>query len=670
MAKNDKLLIDGIIDDRIDQLLPSNKRDEAFEFLVFEQLLKGYDLSVDELKHGNIDGRNDGGIDGFFIFINGHYLSDPQSFKWPKSGTELEVFIITCKHHETFKQAPLDNLAASTSELLDFSIQDEKLKGDYSEAVLRMRQNLKFAYRKSSPRLSKFEITFCYGSRGIMEEIGESIVSRSNQITKIANDSFGNCKATFKFIGSSELIELYRKTPNFSLELPFIEALSRGERYVLLVNLKDYFHFVNDTGNLRRYLFDSNVRAFMGLNRVNDDIKTTLTNPDSPDFWWLNNGVTILSTGATIVGKSIQVEDIQIVNGLQTTESIFRHFINEGLDPNERSVLVKIIVSNDASVRDAIIRATNNQTIVELASLHATDKIQRDIEEVLKRNDIYYERRTNFYKNQGIPSSQIIRPLYIASGYVNLVLKQPHRATTLKSRFMRSESAYDRVFSEATDLNVWPKIVSILKKTDKYLEKTRDSNKGGERYLKSNRQFLSFILISKIYGTFNFNINDLIKLDLKKLNDKEFEEVWELINHQIPIRKKNTITYLHNLCQKAVDKWGIDGIKRILNVKQLKTSFNRKRLNTSKAELTSEFIEQVNQLLPIQPWKPGVHLEVTSKLNCSRGDYFSAVEVLIEEGKRNKQKDGVVYDVEGNILAFDEERVDSETLELINKIGD
>jgi hypothetical protein len=55
---------------------------------------------------------------------------------------------------------------------------------------------------------------------------------------------------------------------------------------------------------------------------VNEDIKVTLLNIDSPDFWWLNNGVTILATGASVVGKSIQIEDIQIVNGLQTSESI------------------------------------------------------------------------------------------------------------------------------------------------------------------------------------------------------------------------------------------------------------------------------------------------------------------------------------------------------------
>jgi hypothetical protein len=48
MAKNDKILIDGIIDDRIESKIPSDKRDEVFEYFVFEQLLKDYDLSKEE----------------------------------------------------------------------------------------------------------------------------------------------------------------------------------------------------------------------------------------------------------------------------------------------------------------------------------------------------------------------------------------------------------------------------------------------------------------------------------------------------------------------------------------------------------------------------------------------------------------------------------------------
>lgn len=40
MAKNDAILMDGIIDDRVEQCIPSNKRDECFEFLALEQILK------------------------------------------------------------------------------------------------------------------------------------------------------------------------------------------------------------------------------------------------------------------------------------------------------------------------------------------------------------------------------------------------------------------------------------------------------------------------------------------------------------------------------------------------------------------------------------------------------------------------------------------------------
>jgi len=90
MAKNDRVLLDGIIDERINLRLPSDKRDEAFEYLAFEQILKDEDLSRDEIENGSIDGRRDGGIDGFFIIVNGHPLQDPESFIWPKAGAELQ----------------------------------------------------------------------------------------------------------------------------------------------------------------------------------------------------------------------------------------------------------------------------------------------------------------------------------------------------------------------------------------------------------------------------------------------------------------------------------------------------------------------------------------------------------------------------------------------------
>jgi hypothetical protein len=669
MAKNDSILVDGIIDERIALKIPSDKRDEAFEYFAFEQILKDYDLSSDEILSGGVDGRNDGGIDGFFITINGHLLSDPESFNWPKSGAVLDVWIITCKHHDTFRQAPLDNLVASITELFDFSTENENLVGDYSDEIKKQRENLKFAYRKVSPRLSAFKIYFFYGSRGDTSSLGDSIVSRSKQIIQLTKESFNNCTAEFYFYGSTELIERYRKTPNFTLEIPFIKDLSSGQTYILLVRLKDYYEFIQDEGKLRRYLFDSNVRDFMGLNRVNEDIKSTLVNSDSPDFWWLNNGVTILATGASVIGQSIQIQDIQIVNGLQTSESIFRYFNSGELDSKNRCVLVKVIVSNDNEVRDAIIRATNNQTTVELSSLHATDKVQRDIEDILKRNDFYYERRTNFYKNQGITADKLITPLYLASGYVNLILKATAEATRLRSRFMRSESSYEKVFSENSDLKIWPKIAAILKATDAFLESVRPTGNGSsEHFLKSRRQILSFLTISKIFGTFNFTQGNIVTLDIKNYSEKELAETWDLISSSDTIQrisKKVKQSSLIGLLRKAAEEWKIKGIERFLKGSNLDlNNFEKVDKTKQNSKITMEFAQQVNMLLPSQPWKPGVDKEVIAKLNCTRADYFDAVSLLIEEGLRNRQKDGVVYDEEGNVIVFDKDRVDAETLEL------
>lgn len=533
MAKNDRLLLDGIIDDRIAIRLPSEKRDEAFEYLAYEQLLKDFDLSMDELMSGCIDGRRDGGIDGFFVLVNGHLLQDPESFTWPRTGSELRVVLITCKHHDTFKQATLDALIATLTEILDFAIDDSGLTGAYSDLLLRVRRNLKYAYRKLSPRLSSFSASVHYVSRGDTSDIGEEVQARAAQISALVKDCFGTCKSEFTFLGATELVELHRKIPNYTLELPFVEALAKGERYVVLVRLSDYFQFIADGGRLRRYLFESNVRDFMGMNRVNEDIKATLEDPTSPDFWWLNNGVTILATSAAITGKSIQATDIQIVNGLQTTESIFRHFQQTGTPNDDRCVLVKVIVSKDDAIRDAITRATNNQTDVELASLHATDKIQRDIEDVLLRHGLYYERRKNYYANQGHVPAELVTPLYAAAGYVALVMKAPHRASLLRSKFMRSPDSYDAVFNEKAPLEVWPKIAHILKRVDIELELLRPHAKFTDKFLKGWRYITALLLVSESLGKYTFSAQELAAYDESLITSAAVRRVWNELS-EIP----------------------------------------------------------------------------------------------------------------------------------------
>ncbi|KKM15078.1 hypothetical protein LCGC14_1699670 [marine sediment metagenome] len=654
MAKNDAILIDGILDDRVAERLPSDRRDEAFEFFCFEQILRDADLSHDEIMAGSVDGRDDGGIDGFFILVNGHALDEPDSFTWPRSGCELEVWIITCKHHDTFRQAPLDNLVASLTELFDLSLASKDLQGAYSDALLRARARLAVAYRKLSPRLNRFAINFAYASRGDATQVGESVVARGKQSVAIAKDLFGTCDATFCFIGAAELVSIHRRVRTFSLELPFLEALARGERYILLTRLSDFHDFVIDENKkLRRYLFDSNVRAFMGLNPVNEDIRETLDDEDSPDFWWLNNGITILANTAAVTGKSIQLEGVQIVNGLQTTESIARYFADGNHDCADRSVLVKIIVSTDATVRDAIIRATNNQTSVAIASLHATDKIQRDIEDVLLRHGLFYERRANYYVNQGQPASHLVTPLYLAAGFVNLVLKSPSSAAKLRSRFMRTEDSYNRVFSEGTPLNSWARIARILKKTDAVLETVRPiGTRANERFLKNWRQITSFIATARLFDRFTFSAVDLDTLDLDALTDDLLRSSWDLVQavggERLKARRGGRAAFVLEVCQMSARQYNLAGIGGV-----------EKNAHPSKRPirpLTPSFIDRVNRALPQQPWSRGLDRTVATSLQCSRTMVQEAIQQLIDNGTRYSQRHGVVYGPDGEVIAVDDQR--------------
>ena len=164
---------------------------------------------------------------------------------------------------------------------------------------------------------------------------------------------------------------------------------------------------------------------------MNEDILETLGDTSTPNFWWLNNGVTILATSAVPLGGALHLEDIQIVNGLQTTESIYKYFSSKPLESDDRAILVRAIVSDDTKIRDRIIRATNNQTPVEVSALRATDKVQRDIDEILEKYGWFYERRKNYYRNIGKPAVRFVTPLYLAGGYVGLIKKNPSAAARI-----------------------------------------------------------------------------------------------------------------------------------------------------------------------------------------------------------------------------------------------
>lgn len=518
------------------------------------------------------------------------------------------------------------------------------------------------AFRQLSLYRPILSFNIIYASRGDTRILGESISARAKQLTDLLNSYFSASTTTFVALGATELVELHREVKSFALDLPVQECLTAGqEGYVVLAKLKDYCAFVQDEkGHLRRYLFDSNVRAYLGANLVNADISETLDSDTAPNFWWLNNGVTILATSASLVGKTLKLRDIQIVNGLQTTESIHRHYATSASPANEqRSLLVKVIVSQDESVRDQVIRATNNQSAVEPAALHATDRIQRNIEEILLRHEWFYERRTNFYKNEGRPEVRIVSPLAIAVGSVAILLKNPVKSSKLRQKQLRTPEAYQTVYSEAFPLNVWPVIASLVRTAENTIVRSHKARRSAQgQQLSAWRGLLAYVAVARVNGTFSFNHQNVVTIDQTKITDVFMNECWALISRAVGNPRSTKVSELQmmKIASAMVSLWGVQGVpmdgKRDLPTP---SSAAGSTIQPSRIE-SEEFLKSVSDALPPQPWKPKVHVQVAEAMGVKPYRVTKAIQTLIARGVWLQQIDGVVFSRDWEEVARDMSR--------------
>ena len=655
MAKNDLIVLDTILDQRC-AVENNDDRGEVFEHFVLGQVLMNYDLTDEQIDIGWVDGALDGGIDGFYTFVNGHLVVDPTSHVWPKSSAEIDLFIISCKHHDTFQQVTMDALLASAQELFDLGKSPSDLRGKYSAEVLFARDCFATAFKKLAITNPQIRVKMIYASRGDSQKLGDTITARGNQLTALFQELFSGVTASFQFLGAAELVELQRRVKALTLSLPFIEHLAAQDGYIVLARLGDYARFVADENlELRRYLFDSNVRDYLNSNSINMGIELTLADENSPSFWWLNNGVTMLATNAAATGKHLNVRDIQIVNGLQTTETLFKHFIRGQRKENEeKPILIKVIVSTDVQVRDRIIRATNSQSAVEVAALHATDPIQRDIETVLEAQEWFYERRTNYFKNAGRPPARIVTPNFLAAASIALLLKNPEKAAGYKSKHTRDQEAYDIVFSRHFPIQVWPVVVSLMKEAESLLTKNRELRVVGRgAMIRKWRCVLAYTSAAACLGTYEFSPIELSKLTVDASAKDVMQRCYQAMAHLIKKSPRLGFTAVKEACNAVASVFGLKG-DFVSGRRQLPRAG---ATNTVRVALTEDQLKIVGDALPKQPWKPSMHAEVASALGLSAGTVQSAIRELITRGIFNEQIDGIVYDRDGREIARDEERL-------------
>lgn len=544
---NKNLILEEILKQYNENSGKGSDSDANFEFFAAEQLLKDKNLDQEEIESGLLGAGNDNGIDGFFIFLDNELITEINEVEQNKKYNNLIIHFHQYKNQYKIKEDVVLKFNNAFKDIFNF--ENETLSGwndILKERIILAREVI----LKTGVSGANIKFIINHVSKSYSEDIkgNESYWSKvENLKSTISQAGISKHEVKYNFIGGEELKELSYKKPDYSLELLLKDSpltLEFGEShigYIALVSLKNYFKFIIDEDeNLRRHLFDSNVRDYQNKTAVNSDIENTIKQDNDIDFWWLNNGVTIIaSKESSQIGKKLLLKNVQIVNGLQTSYSLYNSIKKENIS-DERSIFIKIIICDDKNIVDKIIRATNSQNAISPSLLRSTDSIQRDIEQYFKSHGYYYDRRKNYYRNQGMPRNKIISINLLSQCVVSLVLneKNPSRARSNPTILTKTDTDYNKIFGGHINFKVYLNSVLIYKKVEQELKDYIAENDFSKdpvlaSLVKLFKFHISRTLISFITSNANPAPKDLEDIDIDSITKEDVASAIDILRNII-----------------------------------------------------------------------------------------------------------------------------------------
>ncbi len=516
---NDRILLDEVLEQERAARAPGMSPSTYFELFATEQVLKDYDLSDEEIDSGLVGDGGDGGIDSIYVCVNGELVRDDFDAGHIKRDATLELILVQAKTSPGFAETPVERFITVSDDILDLSKHTGDLAKVYNPALIEAIDRFRSTYRALATKFPTLRVIYYYACKGERPEF--SVLRKGEKLKQMVADRFGTAKVDLQFVGAPELLSLARRSVKSTYTLALAEnpVSSAGDvGFVGLVYLRDYFEFITDDNRqLRRQIFEANVRDYQGATEVNEAIQTTLIGRLGEDFWWLNNGVSITASRASLSAKALTIEDPQVVNGLQTSSEVFSYFKAANTAGDNRKLLVRVIVPSDAASRDRIIKATNSQTAIQQASLRATDKIHRDIEEYLKPRGLFYDRRKNFYRNEGKPLDKVIGIPQLAQSAMAIVLAQPDQARARPSSLLKDNTEYKRVYDPGYPIDVYLVCATAMKHVEAFLR--QDSLNLDARDRNNLRFYVAMHSVYSLAGKWRPSPKEIACLDPGLLSD-------------------------------------------------------------------------------------------------------------------------------------------------------
>lgn len=529
---NNQILLNECIKQEYEESTGYSNENLFFEHFAASQILKNYNLSDEEIDNGNSGGANDGGCDNLYVFVNEELMTeDIVENIFGARGSTVDFIIIQSKKERSFGEDALMKWKTVSENLLDMAQDFNNFQSRYNEMTLERFALFNKIIRKLIRVQIKVNIYYYYVT--MANEVHPNVSAQAEELKNVVRRFYPAANVEVKFVGADRLMELYNSDSEISIDLELADQpISLGNKnHVALVKLGTYFKFITDEqGMLRKTFFEANVRDYQGHNSVNTSISDTLNdNIKKEDFWWLNNGVTILASEVTLVtNRSLRLLNPEIVNGLQTSREIFNYFSEnaEEVEKDNRHILIRVIKPDSEESRDSIIFATNNQTSIQKSYLRVTDTIHSQIELYFKSRGLYYDRRKNYYKNLKKKSKDIISVSFLAQCLISLLLRKPDFARARPSTLLTDDKTYKFLYEDNNDLEVYYKAACIGRSVQNCLKTSTVMN---STEVNDILFYVIYAIVAEHLQKKEISFDDIKNYDVNKITNSEVERISNIV---------------------------------------------------------------------------------------------------------------------------------------------
>ncbi len=409
---------------------------EQFEhFVNFATVSREY---ADTFDHTSVHVGKDGnpGIDGVGIIVNGAIVDDAEEIDdllEKNKYLEVTYVFVQAKTSSSFSSGDISTFIESVRDFFrevpgQVQSEDLKRKFDLQSKILSHSGKM-----RANPKCSLYYVT-----TGTW--VGDqNLVSRIESGKKDLEDTELFSTVSVTACGAREIQQYYRQSKETldaefdftnKVTLPSIPGIN--EAHIGILPMGTILRLISDSvGNVRKAVFEDNIRDFQGSSEINERIQTTLKDDEAAlRFAVLNNGITIVCRNLRFTGARCKIDGFQVVNGCQTCHVLFNcSSVNHA---DNVFVPVKLIATQDEDIVNSIIRSTNSQNEVKPEQLEAMTEFQKTLETFYKTyrktpGELFYERRSKQYASEPIEKTRIITiPTQIKS-FSALFLAVPHR---------------------------------------------------------------------------------------------------------------------------------------------------------------------------------------------------------------------------------------------------